>query len=166
MCDCVDDKRIKTVLQELLTYIIKFDGIHHIETHFDKDNHSSLFNLRVCCYGYDRSNTSVIFTPPYYPEIARFCLTEMPGCCGIIISHDTYIDTKYRNQGIGQYLMSVKEMIAKAFNYGEMTATVLSNNVVERHILEKNGWVLKNDFKNPKTNNDVLVYFKRLKYDS
>jgi GNAT superfamily N-acetyltransferase len=96
-------------------------------------------------------------------DAARFVLTQQTGCCGILVSTDTFVETKHRGNGIAQEMMFLKEQLAKDFGYSLMLATVnMTGNPAECHILEKNGWQLGSSFINSRTKNKVGVYTKVL----
>lgn len=95
--------------------------------------------------------------------VASFSLIEQPNCCGVLISTKTYVSDKYRNEGIAQAMMPLKEAIAKQFGYSCLAATVnMTGNPAEVHILEKFGWAKGWEFTNRRTKNQVGFFFKNL----
>lgn len=94
--------------------------------------------------------------------IGSFSLTQLPGCCGILVSHNTYIYPIYQGLGINTFLQEIKEDIAKHNGFSTLMATVIDRNPIEMHILEKSGWAKVDSFKNTKTGNTVITYIKHL----
>lgn len=97
-------------------------------------------------------------------DIARFTLTQMVNCCGIVVSTDAWVETTYRGKGIAQEMLVLKEAIAKAYGYSCMMATVnMTGSPTEVHILQKAGWEKVNEFTNSRTRNQVGVFVKNLR---
>lgn len=92
--------------------------------------------------------------------IIFFSLTQLPGCCGVLVSHNMLIHKDYRNKGVGTFLQGIKEEIAKDNGYTSMLATVVESNKAEIHILEKAGWEPESCFINNRTGNTVWYYTK------
>ena len=93
-------------------------------------------------------------------RVCTFSMSEFPGCCGIVISHNTTVYKKYEGKGINTFLQEIKEDIAVSNGYSKMLATVVSTNEAEIHILEKAGWRKALEFVNKRTGNTVLTYLK------
>lgn len=91
-----------------------------------------------------------------------FCLSEMPGCCGVMISHHAAVEKEYRNRGVGQVLMKLREDIAKNLGYSLMMCTTRHNNKAQRRVLQNNDWERDQYFPNNRTNNLVEVWTKRI----
>lgn len=99
----------------------------------------------------------------YKSLIAGFQLIQQVNCCGVLVSTGTYVTKKYRGQGIGQAMMSLKEAIARQYGYSALAATVnITGNPTEEHILLKFGWVKSFSFVNSRTKNTVAFFFKDL----
>ena len=90
--------------------------------------------------------------------IAVFSLTELPGCCGAIVSYHSEVVQKYQKQGVGRILLDVRMDAARNRGYGQMIATVLDTNPAEKQLLLASGWVKAKEFRNPKTGNIVGTY--------
>lgn len=95
-------------------------------------------------------------------NIAQFNLTEMPGCCGIIISYGTYICPAYRNKGLGKKLAVLKQRLAKEWGYTVMICTDIAENKPQRKILDHNNWETVASFKNRRTANPINIDVKHL----
>lgn len=101
-----------------------------------------------------------------YNVIARFSLTELPGCCGVIVSHGTNINELYRGKGLGAKLAKIKQKLSKDWGYTVMICTDIAYNVPQRRILESNGWETAASFVNMRTDNDINIDVKHLYGDS
>jgi len=97
----------------------------------------------------------------YNPSIAVFQMTQFPGNCGTLISHDTIVYDSFRNKGISQILQKMKQKIARMTGYTIMMATTTPKQDVENHILEKTGWIRTGStFENKRTYNKVSFWCK------
>jgi GNAT superfamily N-acetyltransferase len=90
--------------------------------------------------------------------VAVFDMTELPGCCGVIVSYHSQVREEHRKKGMGQFLLEARMSAARNKGYGLMMATVEHNNTVERKLLESNGWISKGEFRNPKTGHVIATY--------
>ena len=88
-------------------------------------------------------------------SIAGFQLTPLPGCCGILVSHDTFVMPSHQGQGIGTAMMKAKICIAQDLGFSRLLATVRSDNGTELHLLRKAGWVRTDEFVNKRTNHPI-----------
>lgn len=95
-------------------------------------------------------------------EIVTFSLKELPGCCGILVSYNTFVAPRFQGKGINSFLQEIKEDIARENGYTMLMATVTSDNLPEIHILDKYGWKSTTNFRNGRTGNRVLVFTKTL----
>lgn len=95
--------------------------------------------------------------------IANFYLQQLPGCCGVCISHSNYISPHYRNKGLGRLLNRMRQQIAWDSGYTIMLCTDRKANVPQQKILKKTGWEEVSAFKNRRTQNDVGVHVKKLR---
>lgn len=96
-------------------------------------------------------------------DFAGFTLVEQINCCGMMVSTKTFVNEKFRGQGIAQEMMPIKESIAKEFGYSALIATVnITGNPAEAHILEKHGWKKIHEFKNSRTTNIVGIFVKNI----
>jgi RimJ/RimL family protein N-acetyltransferase len=91
-------------------------------------------------------------------EITMFKLIPMTGCCGIVVSTGSYINYNFRNKGLGKLFNKLRIVLAREMGYGQIYCTVTEENLHQIKILEKNGWIKNNSFKNPRTLNTVLSY--------
>lgn len=87
--------------------------------------------------------------------VACFTLTQLPGCCGVLVSTGAWVG--YTGRGIGTLLNKLRIELAKNMGYGILMCTDLTDNIAQRRILEKNGWKDIYDFTNPRTGNHIAV---------
>lgn len=114
---------------------------------------------------YYGKNTIVLCTSlpdNYKTRIVDFSLTQMPGCCGILISHNVYVGKSFEGKGVNSFLQGIREKIAKENGYTSLMCTTTSENKAEVHILEKYGWSCVDKFVNKRTGNTVLTYTKKV----
>lgn len=96
------------------------------------------------------------------PQVANFKLIEMPGCCGVLVSTNSFVQTEYSGRGIGTFLQSVKEWFAVKMQVGLLIATVVNDNKAEERVLNKTGWVPVSSLLNPKTGRLINVWQKEI----
>ena len=116
---------------------------------------------------YPRTNASQRYTlnlgsdgQTYSSMWQEHSLSQLPGCCGVVVSHNSYIARDLRGYGLGDYFHKERLKSAKAQGYSCIMATTVSTNLAEIHILEKNGWKKVHEFVNKRTNNTVQVWIK------
>jgi len=97
---------------------------------------------------------------PYLPTAARFSLKNLAGCCGAVISWESYVEKEWRGQGLGQLMQEMKVYLAEKLRVGLLLATVVQGNEAEERLLRKSGWTPSSPFANPKTNNQIQVWQK------
>ncbi len=91
-----------------------------------------------------------------------FKMSDLPGCCGILVSFNTAIAATARGKGLGHALQVLKEHIARRLYYGLMLATIVASNEPEKRVLQDSGWGQIDEFINPKTGHKVLLFSKHL----
>jgi len=96
---------------------------------------------------------------------ARFFLTSMPGCCGMVVSHDTMVSP--RGLGYGTWLQGLKEKIA----YGAGFSLLLASDQLDhfdakrqQKIFVKHNWQEVKTFRNRRTMNQVGLYVKDVRH--
>lgn len=95
-------------------------------------------------------------------QIARFSLTQLPGCCGVLVSHNSHVMPTYRGKTIGSLMHEMRIEIGRRYNYTIMLCTDLQNNIPSRKILDKFKWQDAVQFKNRKTSNIVNLSYLQL----
>jgi len=101
---------------------------------------------------------------PYNPEavpetiVAGFSLSQMPGCCGLCVSHDAYVISSLRGRGIGTALNELRIYLARNMGYTCLLCTDVDSNEPQKKILSKNGWKTNMTFCNKRTGNIVNLH--------
>jgi hypothetical protein len=95
--------------------------------------------------------------------VAHFELSVLPGCGGVLVSHNSWVGYLERGKGIGNLMQDMKLWVAKRLEVGKMIATVVHGNGAEQQLLHKHGWTHGQPFWNPHTNNRVVEWEKILK---
>lgn len=94
--------------------------------------------------------------------ISTFKLIQMIGCCGICVSTNVFVTSKYRNKGVNTILNNFRIAVAEYLEYGLLLCTDVSNNIAEVKTLDKNGWEHIYNFRNPRTGNNINISIKKL----
>lgn len=94
---------------------------------------------------------------------ASFRLTTLPSCCGVLVSHDTYVVDQWRGKGLAHLMHGMKDWLGGRLRIGKMIATVMDGNAAEEHILQKHGWVRGEPFTNHRTGRSIVQWEKVLK---
>lgn len=89
--------------------------------------------------------------------IAQFTLVQMIGCCGICVSTNSYVSSKYRQKGINTELNKLRIELAKDQDYSLLLCTDVATNVPQKKTLLKNGWIDIHRFRNSRTGNLVDI---------
>jgi hypothetical protein len=93
-----------------------------------------------------------------------FKLQELTGCCKYLVSTNTYISQSLRSRGLSYKLQQIKNKIAVMFDYTTLMCTVVNNNTRELNVLHKSGWKCIDEGVNKRTNNNVLMFVKKVDY--
>lgn len=89
--------------------------------------------------------------------ISSFYLKQLDGCCGVLLSHSSFVFMQYRHRGVGLILNSLRIDIAKQLCYSTLMCTDTEDSVFNRKILAKNGWVDVHNVVNKRTSNKVFI---------
>lgn len=95
----------------------------------------------------------------YKSETGKWALSS-PHDSGIIFSHGSFIKEKFRGKGLGNIEHEKRINIAREMGYSCIVATVISNNEIEKHILQKHGWQVVHRFFNPKVKYMIEIWIK------
>lgn len=90
--------------------------------------------------------------------IARFSLSFMPGCKGMLVLHRMEVAEPYRNRGIAKRLLAAKFQMAKDLRVSKLFCTVTSQNKHEQRALRATGWNYDYSFFNHRTENIIYVF--------
>jgi hypothetical protein len=94
---------------------------------------------------------------------AHFELSALPGCGGILVSHNSWVGYEYRGTGIGSLMQDMKRWVAEQIEVRKLIATVVQGNNPEEQLLLKHGWTRGLPFWNPHTSNHVVEWEKILR---
>jgi hypothetical protein len=91
-----------------------------------------------------------------------FCMSRMPGCCGIIILHDFTILGSYSRKGLGTLVNMLAQWRAHDTRYTRLVATdTFMSHPYSHKIFQNQEWQeVPSDFLNRRTNNTVRIYYK------
>lgn len=98
---------------------------------------------------------------PLWP--ACFYLQRMPGCCGLMVFHNFYVQPpSYTRNGLGTLINMIAQWRAYSEGYTRLMATDVPHvNVYSDKIFKDNGWEVGcPDFNNRRTTNAVRSYYK------
>lgn len=94
--------------------------------------------------------------------IGSFSFTEMPGCCGIVVSHATYLTEQTRHSGLSDSFRGLKEALAKELGYSLMLATTIMTLPASVGNMIKSKYKIDNVFVNKRTGNNIGLGIKKL----
>lgn len=94
--------------------------------------------------------------------IGEFQLSPMPGCCAVVISHNSLVKEQYRGTIASQQFREVKTEIAKKAGYTVMIATSKVNDIPASKNMQKSGYRIVSEFTNKRTNNQLHLGVKVL----
>lgn len=95
-------------------------------------------------------------------EIGYFCLSGMPGCCGVCVSHAAYLSPDNRHTGLSQPFRDIKPFIAKMMGYSSMIATSVVTDIPAFKSLLKSNYKICETFTNKRTRNVIAFGFKKI----
>lgn len=96
-------------------------------------------------------------------EIGSFSFSPMPGCCGVVVSHFTYLHKDMRGQGLSDAFRQLKEDLAKALGYSMMIATTQMENLPAVGNMMKSKYHMPVTFTNKRTNKLLGLGYKVIK---
>lgn len=92
--------------------------------------------------------------------VAKFTMSFLHGCKGILVSHGMLVVATYRGNGIAKKLQSVKERVARDLRVSVLLATVKEDNVAEKSVIKD--WTHLETFSNVRTGNSVGIFMKKI----
>ena len=95
-------------------------------------------------------------------ELGSFYFSPMPGCCGIVISHDTFLNKNYRGTDVSDAFRKIKNELAKELGYTVMIATTQMTNLPGVGNMMKSKYKIPLTFTNKRTNNLLGLGYKVL----
>jgi len=131
---------------------------------------ATLFNRMIVDDDVDISiqpehQTNLLFIIRFkHPErlVAHFRLSEMPGCCGMLISYNSHIYYDYRRNSLGALLHRYRIQLARRLGYTAIISTDVENNPAQSKILKRHGWKKIWIFTNMRTGHGVLMHCKNV----
>jgi hypothetical protein len=102
--------------------------------------------------------------PPELKEViwSSYCVSPLPGCCGVIVSHNASVHRDMTGKGLGKYFHAERLEFMRDLGYSCGLATTVSYNETEIRILEANGWQAVHKFTNRRTRRQVTIWVKDL----
>lgn len=94
--------------------------------------------------------------------IGEFCMTPMPGCPRVGISHGLVIYPQYQKQGLSKKTQKQRDDLAIELGFIVIVSTTKVGNAAQEHRQEWNGAKCVNTFHNPATKHDVKLYTRHL----
>lgn len=89
-------------------------------------------------------------------------LNPFPGSNQIVVSNHAFIKPEYRGKGFGQKQHKERLDYAKYLGYDLIICTVRSDNLVEKHILQKFNWLYAQSFKSTETEHELELWTRKL----
>lgn len=106
-------------------------------------------------------NASVIFQIFHDSAlVARFTLSFLYGCRGILVSHGMIVSPDFRGKGIAKKLKPIKDKVAKDLQVSVLLATVREDNAAEKNVISD--WQHLETFTNVRTGNRVEIRLKKI----
>jgi hypothetical protein len=90
-------------------------------------------------------------------DIISFNLTEMPHCCGLIVSHGVYVGYSFENKGIGKAIHECRLQIMRDLGYSCAICTDENGNTPQEKILKRFKWKTVHTFLNDNSDNEVNI---------
>lgn len=94
--------------------------------------------------------------------IGNTWFSPFPGCCGIVVSHHTYLNPDSRHSGLSDPFRKLKEKIAKEMGYSLMVATTDMENIPAVGNFFKSNYRIVETFKNSRTQNLLALGIKKV----
>lgn len=95
-------------------------------------------------------------------EFGQFYFSPMPGCCGVVVSHHTFLNKDSRHSGVSDNFRKIKHELAKALGYTVMLATTQMENLPGVGNMMKSNYKIPLTFTNKRTNNLIGLGYKVL----
>lgn len=95
-------------------------------------------------------------------EIGHFSLAPMPGCCGMVVSTDSFLNKDSRHSGLSEPFRQLKHKLAKDLGYTVMIATSQTKDISALANMLKSKYEIVKVFRNKRTTNDVGIGIKIL----
>jgi hypothetical protein len=134
------EKKTTLLLENRREKLITTDNID-----MESVKEKGLFNPIYIRYVFDVGNQET--------EAGHCTFVPMPGCCGVIISTELWIEPKYRGRNYNKIFFELRKELAKKLGYSKILATIRMDNIPEVVACAKYGWHFIETFTNKRTNN-------------
>lgn len=97
--------------------------------------------------------------------LSEWTMYELPGCCGIAISSGVRIYEPFKGRGLNHVFNKVRQRMAQLVGYGALIATSIADAEglrPENATLRRRRFTAEEEFYNPNTGNNVILWFKDL----
>lgn len=94
--------------------------------------------------------------------VGNFRFSHMPGCCGMVVSHNTFLNRDFRGTMVSDGFRKLKEELAKELGYTMMIATTRMRDEPAVGNFRKSGYEIVRKFVNKRTNNELGIGLKCL----
>jgi hypothetical protein len=95
-------------------------------------------------------------------DIGHFSLSPLPGCCGTVVSHDTYLSDKERGGQFSEPFRQLKTALVRHLGYSAMIATSRTDQTASIKNMTKSGYEIGGRFVNRRTGNPIAIGIKVL----
>ena len=95
-------------------------------------------------------------------EIGHTSFSPLPGCCGIVVSHGTYLTEQTRGSGLSEPFRKLKEQIARELGYSLMLATTDMANFPAVGNMFRSNYQMVDAFTNKRTGHLIGLGIKKL----
>jgi hypothetical protein len=88
--------------------------------------------------------------------VAKFALSFLYGCKGVLVSHTVFVEEPYRGLGIAKTMRAIEHMIAKDLKATVLLCTVRDDNKPYENVIKD--WTKVGSFDNERTGNRVNIF--------
>lgn len=95
-------------------------------------------------------------------KVGHFRFSPMPGCCGVVVSHDTHVVPEWRGSGASRHFREIKDLVARELGYSCVVMTTQMHNVPAVKNMFNRGFKVAGTFNNKRTNNLLALGWKHV----
>ena len=105
-----------------------------------------------------------IFIKQYKEEekIGHFMLTQLPGCCGVVVIHNMYLNKDFRGGVLSNTIRNGKHKLCHILGYTCAIATTKMSDIPAVKNMFKSRYSIVDTFTNRRTNNLIGIGVKKL----
>lgn len=135
-----------------------------LEARTEEDGNKFYEDLVAYGKGLREETTFVLFRVTDNSEfkLGEFTLAPMPGCCGIVVSTNTWLTKDNQHTGLSNPFRELKHKLAKDLGYAVMIATTRTKDIPAVGNMIKSKYNIVKVFRNKRTDNDVGIGIKVL----